>query len=935
MFADIQAAFIKGEFDVALQKIAAFRTKTNNRDFPAIIYLEGACHFNLQKFKEAATFFQKFVDTFPAEPSFNDALMALGESYLHAGASEKGIEVLRKAAAVEDLRDRAGLMIASHYKKAGKANDALQILEVILKDQKGAPTQEQQHAILMASDIYVGKQETDKASALMERLRAGTNGAESIVELNILGQKVGDSMLEASRYGEALRAYQSMRRHGELLRLQKQRIGFIEGWIATITAGGRVQFMGKLLSKDEADAMLAQNKKVLDEITNVKDYDANIFYRLGQCFYEMKRFHEAILAFKEIHEKHKSFPGRDGALFGMIASNQQLERYGRAYALCEVYMKDFPDGKFIADVTQMFGKLAYDSGNLAAAEASLQRVVSSAKDPEQKAALTFLMGVVHFEGRNFEAARGTFQVLVSDHKDAVQRPVAQYYIALSYFFQNDSKNARRALKEYIGANPEGDYLVDARYRLAFIEVQDGNAGEVMGDLVKLTEESPHDPNIAQVWSLLGDIYANLKPTEEEQKKGVDYVGKTLEAYRHAVDKAMTLDVRAYAIENATNLMVEKGMWPDIADMWREFYEAEAGKPEALKAIYWITRAKEREARDLTSKGKHAEARAAEQEARGLVVRELAPHLGNPGNEQVEVLIQQLATMMVPKRRPKAVAPSAASVPAASATPAPEVTLGELDEEFKRLLTPVDTPINGTTNARLLYGRALIARLMKDAGKYESYVSLISDAARPEEMSPLLLATLGELMLKKGDFERATVYFEQLRTKYPKSEFGDRAPAGLGEIAYQRKDYDKALELYTEAVEKYSMSEESMLNGTLGRAKVLLAKSRWDEAIKIYTTIMNTRNWRIAMPEALFGLGQAYEGKGEPRKSIDLYRRIIISNRRDKSILAKAYLQAARCYLQIEDNQNARTTLVQMLGKADIADQPERAQGDALLDQVGR
>ncbi|QIF00923.1 tetratricopeptide repeat protein [Roseimicrobium sp. ORNL1] len=415
----------------------------------------------------------------------------------------------------------------------------------------------------------------------------------------------------------------------------------------------------------------------------------------------------------------------------------------------------------------------------------------------------------------------------------------------------------------------------------------------------------------------------------------------------------------YAIENATNLMVEKGMWKELQDMWSKYYNAEKGKPGALKAIYWITRANEREAKELQSQGKLDEARAAEQSARKLVAQEMAPHLGNPGNEQVEVLIQQLTTMMVPKRRPRAVV-AAAPAPAPAATPdgaaatpppdgaaatgaapaaapapaAPELTFEQVEEEFKQLVTPEGGNMNGTAAARILYGRALIARLFKDVTKFENLINLIPDAAKAEELSPLLLATLGDLMFKKGDVDKAGQYYEQIRLKYPTSEFGDKAPTGLGEIAYQKKDYENALTLFTEAVEKYGFSPDSILNGTLGRAKTLLAMGKHDEALKLYETVINTRDWRPAMPEGLFGAGQSYEAKGEPKKAIDFYRKIIIANRKNKPILAKAYLRAAECYIQIKDNASARTVLEEMLRQKDITDQPEFEQGRTLINSVG-
>src|SRR5689334_15261646 len=60
LFAGAQASFTQGQFDVALQKIGAIHTKTNNRDYEMVMFLEGACHFNLKQYDKAVTFFEDF-----------------------------------------------------------------------------------------------------------------------------------------------------------------------------------------------------------------------------------------------------------------------------------------------------------------------------------------------------------------------------------------------------------------------------------------------------------------------------------------------------------------------------------------------------------------------------------------------------------------------------------------------------------------------------------------------------------------------------------------------------------------------------------------------------------------------------------------------------------------------------------------------------------
>ena len=978
LFADAQSTFTQGKFDVALQKIGAIHTKTNNRDYEMVMFLEGACHFNLKQYDQAIKFFEDFIKKFPDSGSLKDAKMALGESFLLAGKGEEGVAALKEAAKDEDLFERAGLMIASYYKKEGKPEEALPILEKLISGLQGAPTQEQQQAILMASDVYLTKGETEKAQAIMEKLNIGANADDTVVQRNQMALKIGDEMLEQKRYGEALRAYQNVRRHSELLRLQKQRVARIGQWVTTLSTPNNrgVNFMGRMLTKDEAVAMQEQNQKLFTEIEEAKDYDAGLYYRLGQCFYEMQRYYESMLAFSKLYADYKEYKDRDRCLFGMIVCNVALERFTRAMEQCEKYMTEFPQGANYPAVTSMLADIAVKSGDSKKAKETI-RIALEQKDAD-KEQLNFMLGVVCFDLQDFDEARVAMQSVMAEKNDKSPfKDSAMYYVALSYFFQNDSVKFLDAANAYLAANPKGDYVVDCKYRMAFIKLQAGKTGQKGGDLAGareilegLVKDNENDPNIGQVWSLLGDIYAEASDPAGQ----INYADKTLEAYRKAVEKAKTPDVLKYAMDAAQGLMQEREMWPEIIQMWTTYYNANAGKTEALTAIHYIAIARERVASRLSKEGKFDEAKKMRSEARELVAKETLPHLGNPSNEQVEVLIQQLVTMMVPKKRPRASAPAAAPAaapatppaegakPAASAqtpdpaakpaegTPAPVApaepapppaaeekipTFEEVESEFKALLSPEGATLNATASARILYGRALIARLFRDVAKYENLISIIPDAAKAEELSPLLLATMGEIMFKKGDNDKASQYFTQIRLKYPNSEFADRAPNGLAEIEFQKKEYQKALDLFSEAIEKYSFSEDSILTGSLGKAKCYVAMLKWDEAEKLYLTVLNTREWRSAHATALLGLGDVSVGKKDYAKAITYYRKILLAWRKDKNILFQAYLNCAKAYISNGDNTSARGMLEEALRQKEIGDFPAlQSEAEQLLNKTG-
>ncbi|MCE9519328.1 MAG: tetratricopeptide repeat protein, partial [Verrucomicrobia bacterium] len=519
--------------------------------------------------------------------------------------------------------------------------------------------------------------------------------------------------------------------------------------------------------------------------------------------------------------------------------------------------------------------------------------------------------------------------------------------------------------DYIAANPKGLYIVDVQYRLAFIIYQQvmtnkgGDMSQARAMLEKLTEEYPNDDNIGQVWSLLGDLYGGLQSTATE-----NYTIKAMMAYMLAVDKAKTPDVREYAIDAATGILTTEGRWQQLADMWQTYYSTEKDGPNALKAIFQIATAYRR-------LGKI-------EDAQKLMADHIAPNLGNPKNEQVEMLIQQLVGMIVPKKRPKsssaaakpAEAPKPAEPPPASekeatekapasekpaepasadtkvaseeaktetapppapAPVAPVLTFEELEARLKTLLTGPggsESITNGTAQARVLYARALLARMMRDLPKYESLLAVIPDAAKPEELSPLLLATVGDMLFAKGDLEKASEYYSRLREAFSKSDFGDKAPVGLGRIEFARKNYKGALDLFNEAIDKFQGSS-SLLEATLGKAESLLELGKLDEAEKLYKTIAATREWKgEPTANALYHLGLIEERRKAWGKAIAYYQRVILAHQKYKNWLAKSHLHCAQS--QISDSKMLR----QMLARPDLQEQPEFKEAQALLTKIG-
>lgn len=918
------ALFQEAKYTEALAKVAEVKKNLNNKPFPQVLFVEGASYFNLNDYPNAITALEAYQTSFADGEYINPVRLALGRSYINKGEPDKGIEILKAVVnSAPAMKAEAGLFVAEALKKQGKADDALAVLKSIIND--GTRSAEGIQAAMMAADLHVAKGELDEAGKLMENIKGFASGGDNVAQMNNIYLKLGDQMLEKKSFREALGAYQLVRRKVEITRLQKDVIAKLE---ESLKNPGKGPIKG---TKEELEEKLKTNNTLLEEIEKRGDYDASLYYRLGRCYFEMARLWESILAFDVIVKEFKEFPQRDRCMFGMIIANAQLKRVKSARELCEKYISDFPDGADLGTVSEMFGMLAYENGKLADAAEAFNKAEGFPKADKER--LRFLRGNVLFEMQRFDDARTTFELLVNEFPQSAYKDDALYRVALIYFYQNDSINTSKALKNYMKENPKGQYVVDARYRLAFIKFQAREIDDAMEDLEGIVKDAPNDPNIGQVYALLGDGY---------NQKG-DY-DKALENFAIAVDKAKSDDVLSYTMDQATDLYASKNQWKQLGDMWEKYLKTHKDNEEQeLKAVLWISRARVKEAKP--------------DEAKKLLSDAIKPKIPNAANEQVEGLIQQLVTLMAPKRRAR---PAAAPAPApatdgaaktetpapapATPAPAPVVAFEEVEKQLETLLTPPEAAMNGTAQMRILFAKAWLAKTMREPQKAEKFFTIIIEVAKPDDLSPMLLATVGDNARKKGDLDKAAGCYNRLNEFFKDTEYADGAAVGLAEIAFEKGENDKALELFTKAIEGYQGSSR-LLDATLGKAKTLYKLKKFDEAKKLYQDILNTKEWRgEAHATALFMQGEMQYDQKKWGEAIPFYQRVFIAHQKWKQIMAKAYLQCSRAFIQLNragepperpnsDREAAKLLLIEMTKRQDLQTFPEIKEAQQELSKL--
>jgi len=906
------ALFAEAKYQEALSKLAVAKKNLNNKPFEGIMFIEGACHFNLQDYPKAIETLEAFVKEFPQGAAIIDVRMALGRSYIASKQEDKGIEVLKEVVkSSPEKKAEAGLVISDALIKQDKKDDALAILSSVLAD--GIRSAESIQAAMMAANLYVSSGKLDEAGALMEKVRNFASGGDSIAQMNNIYLKLGDEMMEKKAFKEALGAYQLVRKKTEITRIQKEQVAKLEAQLKTARG----------VRKDEIETKLKANQEIMAEIEKRTDYDASLYYRLGRCYYEMgapkedgtasdaSRLWQATLAFEVIVTDFKEFPQRDRCMYGLIMVNAALKRIKESRELCEKFIDNFPDSEQVGEVSMMFGMLAYQNKQLKEAINAWKKAKSFPKADKER--LSYLIGSVLFEMQSFDEARTNYELMIQEFPTTIYKDDALYRIALSYFYQNDYKSVMKALKTYIKENPKGQYVVDARYRMAFINFQGGDKKEAEAELTSIVKDAPNDQNIGQVHALLGDIF----------NQRADYANAMLN-FAAAVDKAKTDDVMTYAMDQLTDLYVGADKWKELAEMWQRYYNTHKDNDDlSLKAILWISRANIKEGKT--------------EEAKKLLAEHIKTRIANPGNQQVEGLIQQLVTISAPKRRRAAVAPTTppadgAAAPATAAAPtpppAPELTFDDIEKQIEALLSPPQEAMNGTAQMRILFAKTWLAKTMKLPDKAEKFFNIIIEVAKPDDLSPMLLATVGDSARKKGDLDKANACYIRLRDLFKDSEYADGAPVGLAEIAFEKGDFEKALELFREA-QTYTGSSR-VLDATQGEGKTLAKVKKYDDAKKIFEQIANTKEWRgEATANALRMLGEIEALNGKHEAAIAYFQRVFIAHQKWKSEMAKSYLLCSKSFVTLGKRDEAKKTLDEMIARKDLEILPEMKEAKAL------
>ena len=929
LYSGAMAEFQAGDYQKAATDLESLISQASaDSPLDTVYFTLGAAYFNLQNYPKAIEALTQYQKKYPKGARFNDAQFSIGQAqfsaknYADAAASFKQLENDPK------LRAKALFYEGSAYKEGGKLAESAAAFEKLV-GKEITSTQMANSAITLAT-IYQKNHDPAKAIALLEKLNNNAELLDNIVRLNALAVELGDAMLQDHQPTEALTCYRLVRTRSEVIQFQNARQSANEKKIEQNLAALRADpslTMDLLAENNQLRGTIADGKKQAEEFQKLPDFQPALLVRIGQAFYQMDRKWESIVAYDELLRRYPDAKERETALFGIIVSSAEASRFKQSHDYCEEYLKAFPQGANASAVGYLLGATALQSNDLASAETYFGRVLKEQPNSTFREEITFLLASTRFQQAKWSDAARDYQRYRTDFPNGSHAEEALYRYALCSFFAGKYEEAMKLVGDYISKYPHGAFIADAKYRYAMCKHAASLYDEVIADCIAWQKEFKNDPLSGEVFALEADALAASTPPKEDE---------AIDVYIRSYKTASTDQVLNYSLFAAQKLMQKKGQWEQIGNMFEEFVKERPEHPLAVTAVFWIGKAK-------THEGKV-------DEAKQFVAATVKKYIADPKIDSVEQLLTQLAQLCVRKKKPAepvatptpSASPSAetaetaaASTPAPTPQPSPEAAPVDPGVELDQLLGGAETNQSPTAKARVLYAKSELARLRKQPAEQEKNFSAIAQNFKPDDLSPMLLAVVGDYLLSKGELDKAEPLFKRLMDDYAKNDIVEFAYNGLGEIAYRRKQYEVALKYYSDAIDKVGASQK-LKDVTLGKAKSLLMLGKLDDAKKVFEQVASVREWRgDATACSVYSLGEILQKQGKLPEAIAQYQRVYVAYQKFLPWVAKAYAQSAECFEKLGKKEEAMNTYREMVRNEKLAKFPETEIARKRLQEAGQ
>ena len=314
------------------------------------MYARACALFNLGRSADAIKAFEEDVAQYPESKYADEALFRIGsaqqqlEEYeLAVAAYQKLRSTFPRSAYSEDAMFQIGICRLIQEQNALAAAAFQDFMNLYPE----SPLWSQAGAFCARATFDDGK--GAEAIALLETIEQHPRSWAIISYCNFLAFEIGDFMFDDTEYELALKAYRRVKPRQAILRHQQADLKALEARLAALQ-GARLDtrdLRSRFQEERRLAGALAQAKEMAAKLDALPDYDANLYHRIGRCFFNVDRYWEARAAFTRVVAIAQDEAVREAGHFDLILAISRLRRFDDLVLEADRYLATFdPAGKW-------------------------------------------------------------------------------------------------------------------------------------------------------------------------------------------------------------------------------------------------------------------------------------------------------------------------------------------------------------------------------------------------------------------------------------------------------------------------------------------------------------------------------------------------------------------------------------------------------------
>jgi len=343
--------FLKGDYENSVefleQLVKVFGQEPElQTQIDLAMYARACALYNLGRHKDAIQAFEDYTAQFP-ESKFAD------EAVFRIGSAQQQLEEYELAiAAYQKLR--------SAYPRSGFAEDALYqtaICRLIQEQSALAAAAFQDFMTLYPQSSLWGQAGAYRARALfddgkaadaiavLEELEQRPRSWSVITYCNFLAFEIGDFMFNDTEYELALKAYRRVKPRVALLRHQQNHLRTLEARLKAVQNArpSARDIRSRFQEERRIASELAQAREMTEKLEGLPDYDANLYHRIGRCFFNTDRYWEARVAFTRVVAIASDETVREAGHFDLILAVSRLRRLQDLLIEADAYLAAYDE----------------------------------------------------------------------------------------------------------------------------------------------------------------------------------------------------------------------------------------------------------------------------------------------------------------------------------------------------------------------------------------------------------------------------------------------------------------------------------------------------------------------------------------------------------------------------------------------------------------